>query len=144
MAEYHVPRRTHPGAYVGHTVGLSARIAKGVYVRSGAFKGRPVQTTALRHIHTGTLVLTTKTLYSAGSSKALRVPNSKIVQFHPYSNGIDIHRDAASPKPQVFVNNEGWFTVILSTLLAKSSQQATRNILATPVGFPAFLSKLTP
>jgi len=36
----------------------------------------------------------------------------------PYSDGIGIHRDAASAKPQIFVTGDGWFTYNLVVNLA--------------------------
>ena len=96
-------------SYVGGYQGMSFKIAKGVYYRVGAFKGRPVETTQMVNKGVGALGVTTKNVYFAGSQKSLRVPYNKIIQFIPYSDGIGIHTDAKTAKPIAFVTGEGWF-----------------------------------
>lgn len=105
--------------YVGGTRGMSFRIAKGVYYRTGSFRGHPVETTEKVHLGTGTLAVTTKHLYFHGSRKAFRVRFDKIVSFTPFSDGVAIQRDAATAKPQFFITGDGWFTY---NLLVNASQ----------------------
>lgn len=105
--------------YVGGSSGVSFRIAKGVYYRVGSFRGHPVETTERVHVDTGILAVTTKHLYFRGATKSFRVRFDKIVSFTPYSDGIGIHRDAATAKPQIFVTGDGWFTYNLLTNLAQ-------------------------
>lgn len=104
---------------VGRSHGVSLRIMKGVYYRVGAFKGRPVTKQERVSLGLGTLFVTTKHLYFAGSQKSFRVPYSKIVAFEHYSDGIGITRDAASAKPQTFVTKDGWFTCNLIAQIAE-------------------------
>ena len=114
--EYLQPRtRT---TYEGASRGVSLRIVKGVYYRTGQFKGRPVQQTSFVTIDNGILALTNKHLYFAGTMKSLRVPYSKIVTFQPYSDGLAINRGLA--KPDVFITGDGWFTYNLVSSLASS------------------------
>lgn len=101
--------------FVGHSQGVSVRLMKGVYYRVGSFKGRPVTHQERISLGTGTLYVTTKNLYFAGSQKSVRIPYGKIVSFEQFSNGIGIMRDLASAKPQVFVTDDGWFTYNLIT-----------------------------
>ncbi len=96
--------------FVGSTQGVSVRIAKGVYYRVGAFKGHPVETTERVHIGNGLLGVTNKQIYFVGGLKSLRVKYDKIISYIPFDDGIGIHRDASSAKPQVFVTGDGWFT----------------------------------
>lgn len=105
--------------YVGRSSGVSIRIARGVYYRTGAFRGHPVERTETVHIDTGHLAVTSKHLYFAGSSKSLRVRHDKIISFVPYSDGVGIIRDAATAKPQTFTTGDGWFTY---NLLSNVSQ----------------------
>ena len=105
--------------YVGGSQGVSVRIAKGVYYRTGTFKGHAVEHTERVHIDTGWVVITNKNLYFAGSQKSLRLPYGKIVSFEPYSDGIGVMRDAATAKPQIFVTGDGWFTYNAVTNLAQ-------------------------
>lgn len=111
-------QKTHT-QYVGGSRGVSVRVAKGLYLRAGAFKGERVQTSETVHADTGLLGVTNKHIYFAGPSKRFRVAYSKIVAFEAYSDGIGIQRDAQTAKPQSFVTNDGWFTYNLITNLAQ-------------------------
>lgn len=95
--------------YVGGSRGVSIRIVKGVYFRTGSFKGERVQNHETNHVDTGLLVITNKHIYFGGDLKSFRVPFSKIVSFMPYSDGFGIQKDAATAKPQIFRTGEGWF-----------------------------------
>lgn len=107
--------RTH---FQGGSVGASIRVAKGVYFRTGGFRGHPVKNNETVHADTGVLAFTNKHLYFAGNNKSFRIPYKKIVSFQPYSDGIGIQRDAASAKPQSFITGDGWFSYNLLTNLA--------------------------
>jgi len=105
--------------YVGRSQGVSVRIASGLYYRVGAFKGHAVEHTERVHIDYGWFVVTDKNIYFAGPQKSLRIPYSKIVSLEPFSDGIGLHCDAATAKPQIFVTGDGWFTYNLVTNLAQ-------------------------
>ena len=106
--------RTHT-QYVGRSAGFSIRVARGIYYRTGAFHGRPIQSSEVVHAGHGPLAVTNKDLYYSGGQKSLRIPFNKIVTFQEYSDGIGVQRDAASAKPQVFRTGDGWFTYNLIT-----------------------------
>ncbi len=72
-------KRTH---YVGGSQGLSIRIAKGLYYRTGSFKGEKVQTSETVHVDTGLLGITNKHLYFAGSFKRFRIV--KLLRLNPF------------------------------------------------------------
>jgi hypothetical protein len=99
--------KTH---YEGGSSGISIKIAKGVYYRTSSFKGHPVKTTEMARVASGILAFTDKHLYFGSSIRNFRIPYSKIVTFQPYEDGLGIQKDAASAKPQVFKNLDGWFT----------------------------------
>ncbi len=105
--------------FVGDSTGASVRVARGVYFRASSFKGHPVEENETVHMGTGVLGVTTKHLYFSGRSKSLRIPYTDIVSFDPYSDGIGLHRDATTAKPQSFVTGHGWFTYNLVTNLAR-------------------------
>jgi len=105
--------------YVGGSSGVSIRVARGVYFRTGAFRGTPVETTERVLVDQGATIVTTKNLYFAGPTKALRIPYAKVVAFTPYTDGVGVIRDAASAKAQVFVTGDGWFIYNLVTNLAR-------------------------
>lgn len=101
--------------YRGQSMGVSVRVAKGVYLRPGAFRGRPVETVSMEHQDDGLLGLTTKHLYYLGEStgRSFRIRLEKIVTFDPYDDGLRIMRDTASAKPEIFVmdNTDAWFLI---------------------------------
>lgn len=85
--------------YVGRSQGVSIRIAKGIYYRTGAFKGERVVTHETIHADTGILGVTNKHIYFSGGSKNFRIKFNKIVAFEPFSDGIGLQRDAVTAKP---------------------------------------------
>ena len=105
--------------FEGGSTGISVRVARGLYVRQSAFRGHPVVTSELSHLDSGMLALTTKHLYFAGSRKSHRSPYTKIVSFHPHSDGIGVQRDAARAKPQIYTLEDGWFAFNLVRNLAR-------------------------
>ena len=82
---------------------------KGVYYRTGSFRGHPVETTQTKLVATGLLGVTTKHIYFAGDRTSFRIPYGKVVSFTPFSDGIGVMKDAASARPQTFDTGEGWF-----------------------------------
>lgn len=96
--------------YVGGSSGVSFRVAKGVYFRTGGFKGHPVETTERVHLGRGLMAVTNKHIYFTSSQKTFRVRLDKIVSFMPFSDGVGIQRDAVTAKPQFFITRDGWFT----------------------------------
>jgi hypothetical protein len=112
---YEMRTRTH---YEGGHSGVSLRVAKGVYYRTGAFKGRPVQTTEMAYKGDGLLGITNKHIYFAGA-KSFRIRYDKIVTFEPYEDGIGIQKDGVTAKPQIYKNIDGWFCYNLLTNLSQ-------------------------
>jgi len=104
--------------YSGGYGGFSIRVARGLYYHTGAFRGRPVESASLDHTDRGTLGITNLGIYFTGSIKVFRVPYKKIVAFEPFSDAVQITRDAASAKPQVFSLDDPWFAFNLIKNLA--------------------------
>jgi len=105
--------------YVGGSSGVSVRVMKGVYYHVGGFKGRAIDRTERVHVDTGWVVVTNKHIYFTGSHKDFRVPFTKVVSFHRFSDGFGITREAATAKPQFFITHDGWFAYNLVTNLAR-------------------------
>lgn len=105
--------------FVGRSKGVSVRMISGVYVRMGAFKGKPVESTERVEVAVGTLFATTKHLYFTSPGHSMRIPYAKIVAFEQFTDGLGLVRDAARAKPQIFVNGDGWFLYNLVTNLAQ-------------------------
>jgi hypothetical protein len=104
--------------YVGGSEGMSVRMMSGVYFRTSSFRGAPVTTPETILVDTGMMGVTTKHIYFAGARKGFRIPYAKIVTFAPFSDAIEVVRDAASAKPQIFLTGEGWFVYNLVRNLA--------------------------
>ncbi|HAI21235.1 MAG TPA: hypothetical protein DCM14_04995 [Clostridiales bacterium UBA8153] len=105
--------------FQGGSSGFSIRVARGVYYRTGAFRGHPVETKEDVLVGTGLLAFTDKHLYFAGRAKSFRIAYKKVVSFEPFSDGIGVHRDAASAKPQLFITGDGWFAYNLAMNLSQ-------------------------
>lgn len=94
---------------VGRTRGVSVRICKGVYYRTGGFKGNPVETTYMQRIGTGSVCLTDRNLYFHCPEKTMKIPISKILSLEPFSNGLSLQKDGANDLPMFFENLNSWF-----------------------------------
>lgn len=106
--------KTH---YRGGSQGVSIKIAKGVYYRTNAFKGYPVQEQELKYLGSGIFAITDKHIYFSSPNKTFKTPYTKMITIQPYEDGIGIHKNGATAKPQVFKGIDGWFTYnIISNL----------------------------
>ncbi len=94
---------------VGRTRGVSVRICRGVYYRTGGFKGTPVETSYMQRVGTGSVCLTDRNFYFHCPEKSLKIPFSKILSLDPYSNGLGIQKDGAREQPMFFENLNSWF-----------------------------------
>lgn len=108
---------------LGSSQGVSIKVMKGVYYRTGTFKGHSVSYTERVHVDSGLVIVTDKNIYFVGSQKSLRLPYGKILSFEPFSDGIGIMRDASTAKPQIFVTDDGWFIYNLVINLSKLSSE---------------------
>lgn len=95
--------------YVGGSSGVSVRVMKGVYYRTSAFKGYPIETPYLSEIDSGVLLLGLNNLYYSGSNKAFKIPYKKIISFQPYEDGVKIFKEPSTSKPMIFKVDDGWF-----------------------------------
>ena len=57
----------------------------------------------------GFTLITDKNVYFSGSAKNMRIPLPKIVSVQDRSDGIELTREAANPKPLIFVLDDPWF-----------------------------------
>jgi hypothetical protein len=103
--------------YVGASVGMSVRIAKGVYLRTAAFRGHPVEKTALVHMDNGELIITTKHVFFQGTRGVVKIPVRKLAGVVPYEDGIGLHMDSATAKMRIFEKLDGCFAYNVITNL---------------------------
>ncbi len=93
----------------GRTGGMSYRICKGVYYRSGQFNSRPVEHRFMENVGTGSLYITDKNLIFYSPTKNVKIPLRKVIGITPYSDGIEIHEDGAKAKRMVVQGFDPWF-----------------------------------
>ena len=99
----------------GSSMGVSVRVASGVYLRPSQFRGRSHSREVTILADTGMLGVTTKHLYFHGDRERFRVRHDKIVSFEPYTDGLGIMRDNLRAKPETFGVDDGWFIYNLVT-----------------------------
>lgn len=107
--------------WVGRNNGLSFRVCKGVYYRTGRSKGHPVERSSMELQGTGNLYVTNKNLIFWSQMKNVKIPFSKIIGFTQYSDGIDVHRDGASAKRLTLQGFDPWFIMNVISQLTNLS-----------------------
>ena len=103
--------------------GMSFRVAKGVYYRTGNSRGRTVTSKSMEVVDSGIMGITTKHIYWAGqqgfgNSKSFRIRLNRIVSLEDYSDGIGIMRDTQRAKPEGFSGIDGGFATNLIEIAA--------------------------
>ena len=101
--------------FAGGSTGVGFRVARGVYLRTGGFKGRSYTTEETKHADTGTLCVTTKHVYFAGGANRFRVRHDRIVTCTPMEDGFSLTRDRANARPEMFRTGDGWFAFNIVT-----------------------------
>ncbi len=125
-------------SYEGGYRGLSVRVLPGVYSHFGGFKGQPVETSAMKEIDYGGMLLTTKSLYFGGDHTTFCIPFSSVLSFHPQPDGIGLSRSVGHGRPEVFAvlypdangaatpatASTGWFLFNVSHFLASECKRS--------------------
>ena len=98
--------------------GMSFRVAKGVYYRTGATRGRTVTSRSMEVVDSGMMGVTTKHIYWAGQrgfgeSQSFRIRLNRIVSLEAYRDGIGVMRDLQRAKPEGFSGFDGSFATNL-------------------------------
>lgn len=105
--------------WVGRSRGMSFRICRGVYYRTGGSKGHPVEHSTMQPLGTGSLYVTNKNLIFHAMMKGVKIPYKKIIGATPYSDGIEIHRDGANAKRLTMQGFDPWFVMNLLSMIAE-------------------------
>jgi hypothetical protein len=92
------------------------KIMKGVYYRAGSINVQKVSEDIWQTIDAGDLYLTNKRLIFMGAKGNKTIPISKILDFKPYKNGVDIQKDSGKSPFLEFGNNIDIFSMILARL----------------------------
>ena len=110
--EWRELRRVTTGiSYAGPTTRI--RMAKGVYWRMGHLRGMRHSSEMLMPVDAGTLYVTTKRLIFMGrlGNKTIRL--NRILTFEPYSDGIEIKKDAGRSPVLLFSDDVEMFAALL-------------------------------
>lgn len=95
--------------YRGGSRGMSVRVARGVYVRTGGFRGEREVEEERHIVDEGDLVITTKHVYFSGGSHRFRVRHDRVVGYDPLPDGFELTRDRMNARPERFYVGDGWF-----------------------------------
>lgn len=83
--------------YRGGYSGMSFRVARGVYMRTGGTRGNRVVTQSLDHVDNGTLYITTQRLVFNGRHSAQEIKRTKVAGMDRYNDGVVIKRTSGKP-----------------------------------------------
>jgi hypothetical protein len=101
-------RKTHR-SYEGRHAGFSVRIAKGIYLREGAYRGHPVEHISTDHLGVGDLVVTNKNLFLVTGGHTKKLSLKKIVSVTPHSDGISFQCEGARAQQYSIRRLDAWF-----------------------------------
>ncbi|MFT4154286.1 hypothetical protein [Parafilimonas sp.] len=102
-------------SYSGYST--SFKIAKGFYLRSGSFKPHSYSVDTMKLIDTGTLYLTNKRIIFTGNKKNSNIRIDRILNFTPYSDGVEIGKETGKSPTLQMAQNADVFCIILERLL---------------------------
>jgi len=98
--------------FVGRHNGVNIRVIKGVTLRTGKSKGKPVEHSYMNNMGTGDLYVTNKHLIFQSPTKAVKVPFAKLIGITPYTDGIEVHKEGDA-KRLVLQGFDSWFVMCL-------------------------------
>lgn len=101
--------------YSGFT--YSTKIIGDLRWRTGTYVPQRIQTTGLQEIDTGILYITNKRIIFIGQHENRNIINKKIINFHPYTDGILIEKDAGKSPFFAFDKDVEKAAIILANLL---------------------------
>jgi hypothetical protein len=97
--------RTYQGGYGG----VSVRLARGIWVRSGGGRAIPVTSQKMKSDGEGTVYLTDRRLVFVGATKSVEIPFTKMASVEPYADGLRV--DVANKTPVVIRTGDRWLYV---------------------------------
>jgi hypothetical protein len=116
--------RTHTH-YVGGYAGVSVRVMRGVYARTGGGRGQPVTEQTLDLLDAGTLLISDQRLVFAGEHGTIEVKLPKIGAIHPHADGATV--DVVNGKAHCFVTGDPRVSIVLGRII-------NRQLAAAPTG----------
>lgn len=102
-------------SYTGYST--SFKIAKGFYLRSGSYKPKSHYVDTMKLIDKGTVYLTNKRIIFMGKSKNTNIKIDKILNYTPYSDGLEISKETGKNPTLQLPKNADIFCMMLERLL---------------------------
>jgi hypothetical protein len=102
-------------SYSGYST--SFKVAKGFYLRSGRYKPQSYSVDTMKLIDTGTIYLTNKRIIFTGTSKNSNIRIDKILDFTPYSDGVEIGKETGKSPTLQMPQNADIFCMMLERIL---------------------------
>lgn len=93
----------------GRTRGVSVRIMKGVYWRTGGFSGERVSRQEVQNMGNAFVAVTSKHIYYMVGHETKRIKHEKILSITPYSDAVSITPEGARALPLIFYADDPWF-----------------------------------
>lgn len=93
----------------GRSRGISIRIMKGVYYRTGAFGGERVSRQEVESLEGAVVAITSKNLYYLVRCQSKKISHNKIVTIQPYSDAVIVTPDGSRAYPLLFYVDDPWF-----------------------------------
>ncbi len=101
--------------YSGYST--SFKVAKGFYLRSGSYRPQSYSVDTMKLIDTGTIYLTNKRIIFTGNKKNSNIRIDKILNFTPYTDGVEIGKETGKSPTLQMKKNADIFCMILERLL---------------------------
>jgi hypothetical protein len=98
----HYHQGTH-SQWTGRSAGVSVKVVKGLWFRTGANRGHSVSSTSMDDQGTGTLVLTNQGFSFIGTNST-RIPFTHILSLEPYADGFGLDTDYARNNKHLFAH----------------------------------------
>lgn len=95
----------------------SFKVAKGFYLHSGSNRAQSYSVDTMKFIDTGVLYLTNKRIIFTGSKKNANIRIDKILDFKPYTDGVEIGKETGKSPTLQIAQNADIFCIILERLL---------------------------
>lgn len=112
---YEYRRVTQRVRYGGPTMRI--KIAKGLYWRAGDLGVQTVSDDTLTLIDSGQLFLTNKRIIFIGRKNTKTINHTKVLDFTPFNNGVEILKDAGKSPFIEFSNGVDIFSMILGRVI---------------------------
>jgi len=88
--------------YVGKSRGVSVRIAKGLYYRTGSSNGHKISQENLVQDDIGSFIVTNQAIHFKGSRSSFRLNFDKIQSVDPWADAVEINDTNLNSRPKIF------------------------------------------